>query len=219
MSIDFDRVQFNSGNPEPRCPCILLLDTSGSMDGSPVHELNAGLNTFRNELFKDELALLRIEIAIITFGSSVELIQDFVSADQFIPPVLSASGYTPMGQAINLALDHLDARKQVYRSRGVSYYRPWIFLLTDGVPTDAWQDAAQRVQTAEERKKVAFFSVGVQGADMGLLGQIASRQPLCLQGLNFRELFVWLSASLSSVSRSAPGDLVALPSPQGWAAV
>lgn len=219
MAIDFDKVQFDAGNPEPRCPCVLLLDTSGSMDGQPMNELNAGLLSLREALLKDELAMLRIELAIVTFGSSAELIQDFVSADQFIPPVLSAEGYTPMGSAINLALDQLDDRKRVYKANGVSYYRPWVFLITDGAPSDHWKGAAQRVKEAERDKKVAFFSVGVQGADMAVLGQISIREPIQLKGLNFRDMFVWLSASLSSVSRSSPGDTVALPSPQGWGEV
>ncbi|WGZ94765.1 MAG: VWA domain-containing protein [Candidatus Thiothrix putei] len=219
MAIDFDKVQFDVGNPEPRCPCVLLLDTSGSMDGQPMHELNTGLQALREALLKDELAMLRIELAIVTFGSSAELIQDFVSADQFIPPVLSAEGYTPMGIAINLALDQLDDRKRVYKANGVSYYRPWVFLITDGAPSDHWKGAAQRVKEAERDKKVAFFSVGVQGADMAVLGQISIREPIQLKGLNFRDMFVWLSASLSSVSRSSPGDTVALPSPQGWGEV
>lgn len=46
-----------ASNPEPRCPCILLLDVSGSMNGRPINELNAGLVTFRDELLADSLAL------------------------------------------------------------------------------------------------------------------------------------------------------------------
>ncbi len=147
--------------------------------------------------------------------------QDFVTANQFVPPMLEPTGDTPMGTAINLALDKVDDRKQVYKQNGISYYRPWVFLITDGAPTDGnvWQAAAQRVREAESNKKVAFFSVGVGGADMSVLEQISSRQPLKLQGLNFQEMFVWLSSSLGGVSRSKPGEEVPLQSPMGWASV
>jgi uncharacterized protein YegL len=53
MAIDFNKVQFDTGNPEPRCPCVLVLDTSGSMDGQPMNELNAGLQALRDALLKD----------------------------------------------------------------------------------------------------------------------------------------------------------------------
>lgn len=218
MDIEFDHVEFDTSNPEPRCPCILLLDTSASMSGAPIAELNAGLQTFATELSRDEVAMSRVEVAVVGFGP-VNIIQDFVTADQFAPPTLPATGNTPMGQAIELAMDMLDQRKRTYRENGVSYFRPWVFMITDGAPTDSWKGAAARVQDAENNKKVSFFAVGVAGANMDVLGQIALRQPLKLQGLQFREMFVWLSASLSSVSRSQPGEEVPLQTPLGWGSV
>ncbi len=120
-------------------------------------------------------------------------------------------------------LDMLDARKATYKQAGVGYYRPWVFLITDGGPTDYWQAAADRVRAGDspERKAFSFFAVGVEGADMGKLIQICSpnRPPIKLKGLSFRELFTWLSSSLGGVARSQPGQMVALPPPTGWSAV
>jgi hypothetical protein len=70
-------------NPAPRCPCVLLLDTSGSMQGSPIDALNQGLLTFKDDLIKDPLASRRVEVAVVTFDSAVKVIQDFVTADKF----------------------------------------------------------------------------------------------------------------------------------------
>ena len=220
MTINFEQVQLNDGNPEPRCPCVLLLDTSGSMSGAPIEQLNQGLAALQSSLAEDEVALLRVDLAIITFGP-VQLAQDFVNAGQFTPPTLRAGGDTPLGGAVQLALDQLEARKQIYRNNGLTYYRPWIFLMTDGQPTDGtvWQNAALRVKEAESKKKVAFFSVGVQGANMQMLAQLSLRQPLHLQALKFRELFTWLSTSLTSVSHSTPTQEVPLQSPLSWAEV
>src|SRR4029079_5631333 len=102
-------------NPEPRCPCVLLLDTSGSMNDArqvsqeispiqkilndhidsrmvrPIDELNAGLLAFRNELMADELAVKRVEISLITFGP-VRKISEFQTPDAFRPPKLAAEG-------------------------------------------------------------------------------------------------------------------------------
>jgi len=215
--IKFETNDFAS-NPEPRCPCILLLDVSGSMSGRPIDELNAGLMAFKEELAADALAVKRVEVAIVTFGP-VRVESPFTSASTFYPQTLQSQGDTPMGAAINQALNMVEERKLDYRSNGISYYRPWVFLITDGAPTDSWQAAAEAVREGEASKKFAFFAIGVKGANMEILRQISVREPLLLDGLKFRELFSWLSSSLRSVSRSTLGTEVPLDPPKGWASV
>jgi uncharacterized protein YegL len=208
-------------NPEPRCPCLLLLDTSGSMRGRPISELNEGIQAFKQQLMADTMAMQRVELAIITFRP-VRRLCEFQTADHFEPPTLALTGDTPMGGAILDGLKMIEERKANYQQAGIHYYRPWIFLITDGSPTDEWREAATRIHAGDnnERKSFSFFGVGVEGADMGTLAQIcsSSRPPLKLTGLNFRELFVWLSSSLKGVSHSQLGTTVPL-SPPGWASV
>lgn len=215
--VSFGTSQF-ADNPEPRCPCLLLLDVSGSMQGQPIAELNTGLTKFRDELASDALAMKRVEVGIITFGP-IDVTLPFQGASEFYPPVLAAQADTPMGGAIRRGLELVRQRKAEYRANGVSYYRPWVFLITDGAPTDEWQSAAAEVREGETSKAFAFFAIGVQGANMETLRQISVREPLRLDGLRFSELFSWLSSSLRSVSRSTPGTDVPLQPPQGWASV
>ena len=198
-------------NPDPRCACVLLIDTSGSMEGTPISELNMGLRTFQEDLTEDSLASRRVEIAIVTFGDGgVTKVQDFVTVDQFTAPELLAGGTTPMGEAINLSLDLVEHRKDEYKKNGISYYQPWILLITDGAPTDDWRAAAQRVKAETNARRVTFFAVGVRNADMDVLSQITPRA-MKLDGLRFKDLFVWLSQSQKRVSGSKPGDQTALP--------
>lgn len=211
-------------NPENRCPVTLLLDTSASMRGAPIAELNAGLRSFQHQIQNDELASLRVELSIVGFGGAVRMVQDFMNVDEIGPPQLEAEGDTPMGEALDLGLRLVEARKAVYRANGIHYYRPWVFLITDGAPTDglAWQTAALSMQEADLSGKLTFFTVGVQGADMEILREVASpnRPPLMLQGLKFRDLFHWLSASVRRVSMSRiGGETLALPPVHGWAEI
>lgn len=209
-------------NPEPRAACLLLLDTSGSMKGEAIAALNAGLLTFAEALREDRLAAKRVDVGVIKFGETADVVQEFVSAEAFQPQPLKASGGTPMGAAIELGIDLLASRQAQYRSNGITPYRPMIFLITDGQPTDRWEKAAQRVQQGEARRSFSFFAVGVDGADMNTLARIAVAQPVMLRGLAFEQMFRWLSASLSSVSRSTAGTPVALANPAGpggWATI
>jgi uncharacterized protein YegL len=205
-------------NPEPRCPCVLVLDTSGSMEGRPLTQLNAGYQTLLTELLEDSLASKRVELAVVTFGP-VKLVQDFETPDMIAASDLDVTGDTPMGEAIEFAIDLVKQRKDVYREAGIAYYRPWIFVITDGSPTDSWKAAARAVKEGEASNAFSLFAVGVEGADMETLKQIAVREPIRLKGLRFAELFRWLSNSLKSVSRSTTTERVALPAPTGWAEV
>jgi uncharacterized protein YegL len=217
--------RLRDGNPEPRVPCVLLLDVSGSMSGDKIQELNAGLDTIRTELLKDEQAARRVELAVITFGGKVEVAQDFALPSEFKPPVLVADGDTPMGAAILRAYELIEKRKARYEASDLDSYEPWVFMVTDGDPTDpaeVLESAVQRIRQADAQdrgRRIAFFAVGVEGANMQRLARISKRAPLKLRGLQFARMFRWVSQVCVGVSRSRIGDRVTLANPiaDGWA--
>jgi uncharacterized protein YegL len=207
MSALEESVEF-AVNAHPRCACVLILDTSGSMAGR-IDALNAGLRAFRDELAADELASKRVEVAIVEFNTQSRVVQDFVTSEDFFPPTLQAGGTTDMAGGVNRALDLLQQRKRQYAANGVAYYRPWAFLITDGEISNPDQ-IAKRVSDEEQKRGVSFFAVGVESANEESLRTISVRPHKMLSGLKFRELFLWLSASLTAVSKSVPGEMVAL---------
>lgn len=200
--VDFSTEEIDLTQQEPRCACLLLLDTSGSMAGGPIDELNKGIQVFRDELLQDELAALRVEPAILTFGSDIQVVQDFGTVGTFNPPTLVAKGATRMGAAILQGIEMVEKRKEIYRKHVLEYYRPWIFLITDGAPTDSWEEAARQVHQGEEDKHFLFWAVGTAGANFSILRQISPRPPVQLRETRFRELFKWLSNSLGTVAGS-----------------
>jgi uncharacterized protein YegL len=214
-------------NPtQPHCATVLLLDTSGSMSGTKIEGLNEGLRTLKEEIEADELASKRVDLAVISFGAGVNVIHDFSAIEDFDPPVLQAGGMTPMGEAILRATDMIEQRKQHYKSQGIDYYRPWMFLITDGEPTDMqpgdtlWNDVTKRIHEGEANKNFMFFAVAVEPANTELLTTIAppNRPAVRLKGTKFREMFAWLSKSQAKVSASKVGEHVALETPMasGW---
>jgi uncharacterized protein YegL len=202
-------------NTERRCPVVLLQDTSSSMRGS-INQVNAGLQDLKADLSADTLASQRVEIAVITFGP-VQLVQDFVTVDQWMPPRLTASGSTPLGESLLFAIEQLKFRKQAYREAGVPYYRPWIWLVTDGAPTDNWRKALDTVQAETRRGGLEMFTIGTDHADFSVLREVSDpRPPVRLREARYREMFVWLSHSLKPVSKAEPGAQVSLADPVGW---
>ncbi len=203
-----DAIEF-AENQEPRCPCVLLLDTSGSMAGKPIAALNEGLKAFKTDILEDPVAPKRVEVAVVAFDTTVRLVQDFVTPDRFDPPVLTAQGVTHMGAAINTALDLVQARKERYREAGIPYYRPWVMMITDGDPQGELftfvEDASKRVRREVNRDRLVFFTVAAPGADVTQIMRMGFPKPVKLDGLKFSELFVWLSRSMQAVTSDAPG--------------
>lgn len=248
------RTQDLVNNPTARVPVCLCLDTSGSMgrivggeveetgqqfylDGqmwdlvtggiTAIDELTEGVKAFYEELRSDEMAQYAAEICIVTFGGTTpKLIMDFANIDrQPELPRLVADGDTPMGEAVNLALDCLEERKKEYQNKGVDYYQPWLVLMTDGTPEGSeppeLERAIRRTTEMVRTKKLTVFAIGIgEEADMEILARFSpARTPLRLKGMRFKEFFQWLSQSVSRTSMSMPGENVKLDTDgiPGWA--
>ena len=232
-------------NPTPRVPVCLCLDTSFSMtrvvegkvektgrtvvkDGvewdvvtggiSAITKLNEGVKAFYKALSEDEVAKYAAEVCIVTFGGEApSLVMDFANISrQPVWPTLEADGETPMGEAVNLALDCLEKRKKEYQDKGVDYYQPWLVLMTDGAPTgsdpEQLENAIERTRELIANKKLTIFPIGIGNkADMDTLERFSpTRKPLHIKETKFPIFFEWLSQSVSITSKSMPGERIQL---------
>jgi uncharacterized protein YegL len=208
-------------NSEERVPLVLCLDCSGSMDdGGAIDALNEGLRALDTELKKDVIAAKRVRILLICFGRDDEVWVEGAWTDvrDFVPPVLEANGRTPTGAAVRLAIQMIEDEKSRLRESGVSYKRPLLYIMSDGQPTDEWKGAAQLSRDAEDQNKVSIFPIAVGGdADVDILSAFAHRKAVCLDGLKFKELFLWLSASVKAVSQANKGQAVQMSPTDSWA--
>ncbi|WP_276864360.1 VWA domain-containing protein [Mediterranea massiliensis] len=200
-------------NYEQKCLCVLVLDVSGSMRGKRIEELNNGLQDFYNEITADATTSQRLEIAIVTFGSTAKTLQSPKLVENFTMPKLTAEGSTVLVSGVNRAIDLVTDRKNWYKSTNQTYYRPWIILMTDGEPDDD-QDVnmlAERIKRDTQSKHYVFLPIAVEGANMNVLSKIQGDiKPMKLQGTKFSSFFKWLSASMGTVVNAEAGETVDL---------
>src|SRR4051812_9937042 len=116
----------NEINRQPRCACVLLLDTSASMTVNPsggrvrpIDELNSRLPDLRTQLEDDTIARLAVELAVVAFGGRPQLVQDWAPVSGFTPQTLHADGGTPLGEALQMGLDLVEQRTALYRQSGL----------------------------------------------------------------------------------------------------
>ncbi len=206
-------------NREIRTPVVLVLDGSTSMAGGPIDGLNSGLQLLESELKADTVARGRVRVCVIRLGgnSEVDVLSDFTDVVDFTAPTVEANGNTPLGAAMELALDNIETEKGKLGAAGISWTRPWIFVISDGNPTDAdFETSADRCRKACKDGKVAIFPIAVEGADTAVLSRLSDKPALALDGLKFNELFLWLSGSVKEGSQTAAGDTATLEGLDSW---
>ena len=197
MQLQIDDMEL-ANNPNTRIPICIALNTSGSMDGKKIDELNRGVNIFLKTIFEDEITRYSADIAILTFGGTVEKVLDFGAVEDIKLPKFLARGGTPMGEAVLEALDMLEDRKKQYQKNAVTYWQPWLVLMTDGAATDGEHAIPNKVAMAAEKtcdlvknKKLTLFSIIIEPGTPDELEKFCGKLAP-LDGVKFEEFFVWL---------------------------
>jgi uncharacterized protein YegL len=186
-----------------RLPVYLLVDVSGSMSGEPIESVRNGLQMLVAALRKDPQALETAYLSIITFSSKAKQVVPLTELSLLQIPEMTAGGCTVLGEALELVCDCRE--KEVIRTTAEQKgdWRPMVFLLTDGVPTD---DPSEGIDRFRSLKWGATVSCAAgPGADKDLLEAVT---PKCVVELasadqtTLSAFFKWVTASIVSSSKS-----------------
>ncbi len=130
-----------------RSPCVLCLDGSGSMEGEPIRELNAGLKQFFDEVRATPSLKGHLDLAILRFAGDVQVVRPMGPLCEETAPVIAAGGETNLGEALGRSLGLIERSGRHAASDGEGRPMPWLIVMTDGCPTDRWEEQAWRVRS------------------------------------------------------------------------
>ncbi|MCI5056836.1 MAG: VWA domain-containing protein [Flavobacteriales bacterium] len=190
-----------------RLPVYLLLDTSASMTGEPIESVKNGVQMLVSALRQDPYALETAFLSIITFSSSANQLIPLTELALFQTPNLTAQGTTSLGAALDLLSNKIDTEVVKTTAEKKGDWKPMVFIMTDGVPTDDWQKSLTTYKTKKVGVTIAC-AAGAQ-ADTGILQQITEVvvQLDTADATSIGAFFKWVSASVSTGSQKVESGI------------
>lgn len=179
-----------------RLPVYLLLDTSGSMSGEPIEAVKNGVQVMISSLRQNPQAIETAFLSVITFDSVANQIIPLTDLGSFQMVDIRATGTTALGEALKLVSNCIDNEVAKTTSETKGDWKPLVFIMTDGIPTDDWQKGL-----AEFQKRKTAFTVACaagSGADTNILKQITDNVVSLdtADSQSIGKFFAWVTASI-----------------------
>ncbi|MFF0450092.1 VWA domain-containing protein [Streptomyces sp. NPDC004609] len=195
-------------------PFYMVCDESGSMSGPPIDAINAALPDLHQEISTNPTVADKTRFALIGFSDDATVLQSLVDLSELDSlPALAAGGVTSYGEAFRTLKKCVEADVADLKSQGHEVYRPVVFFLSDGVPTDGnWEQALQDLTSSRYAPKIIAFGIGA--ADTATISQVANFRAFMQQDSSvspaaaLREFAASLTRSIvrSASSMSADGS-------------
>jgi len=222
MSADSDRsndFEVNTDNTATRVHCVLVVDVSESMlKGDAIGEVNRGIAALKKDILDNDRAKDSVEVMLVTFGGTAQVVHGFGHISEFNPPTLIAEGGTPLGEALQLAYERLQERKEDARNQGVGVYnRSWVFLMTDGEPNSRspWETWSRKFHQYQIDRGCWFYAFGVGKVNETIMRTLTPPgEPTYKLDANpgaFSKLLKFASASLTGAQANQKPVLVQNP--------
>ncbi|CAL9318756.1 vWA domain-containing protein [Streptomyces labedae] len=155
-------------------PFYMVCDESGSMAGGGVDAINAALPDLHQEISTNPSVADKTRFALIGFSTQASVLQPLADLSELTQlPSLSAGGVTSFGAAFRLLKDTIEKDVAVLKGEGHDVYRPVVFFLSDGIPTDeGWRTALNELNAFRYAPKIIAF--GISDADAATITEVAN---------------------------------------------
>lgn len=197
-------------------PVAIVCDTSGSMSGTPIQNVNLSVNRLTEDVCKDPKAARLVDVAVLSFNEEPTVVQGFRPITELQPVQFTAEGGTNIPAALDMAISKIRERCKLYEENGIEIKMPYIILITDGYGGDV-TEIAQIIKKRTADKKMQLWVLAVKDYDKETVAKLTDGKRVFElvdeAGYDFTDFFDFMAISIKAVSTSSPDQRIHVDNP------